>query len=270
MSEYSRPHIGKQQPEHAANAGWFRQFPGAPGTAGVRLYCFPHAGGAASAYVPLSRRLSPDVEVLAVQYPGRQDRRLEPPVTAITELADHIAWQLRPAASAGPYALFGHSMGALLAYETARRLRQWSAPGPVRLFLSGRGAPTRQPSAHDQVTDDTGLRAAIRRLGATDTRMLDDPELAAMVMPALRADYQALASYVWRPGPPLDHPLTVLVGDRDPVVTTEEARAWCSRFTGDFDFRVLPGGHFYLDQKTDEVARVVTAALGAMTKTGRT
>lgn len=244
---------------------WLRTYPHAserPGGAGpgVRLICFPHAGGSASAYVRLARFLAPDCEVLGVQYPGRQDRRRQEAVPDIGWLADAISDEVTEHV-AGRYAFFGHSMGAVVAYETARRLHERGAPGPVRLFLSGRGAPGAVPSLHDLLRTDTELLVAAARLGGTAADLLDDPEVRDMVLPALRADYRALASYVWTPGPVLDVPFTLLIGDSDPVVTVAEAAAW-ERFTAaPTQLRVFGGGHFYLDEHLYAVAGAVTAAL---------
>ncbi|MGX2998285.1 thioesterase II family protein [Streptomyces sp. JNUCC 64] len=241
---------------------WLRRFAERPGE-GPLLVCFPHAGGAASAYVPLARALAPRVEVLAVQYPGRQDRRREAPVTSLVPLAARVAEAVRGelGAQERPYAFFGHSMGAALAYEAARELRRSGGRSPVRLFLSGRGAPGPLPGRDDVVADDAELIARVRRLGGTAGGVLDDPELLEMVLPALRADYRVLGGYRWVPERPLDVPFTVLVGDADPVVTVEEARGWLAESAVPGEFRVLPGGHFYLDGRTEEVAGVVGAAL---------
>ncbi|MEV4437387.1 alpha/beta fold hydrolase [Streptomyces sp. NPDC049555] len=225
--------------------------------------CFPHAGGAASAYVALSRALAPAVDVLAVQYPGRQDRHQEPAVDDIGRLADRLAQEVTAAVAGDgrPYAFFGHSMGAVLAYETARRLEQRSLPGPERLFLSGRGAPRALPNPHDQVRTDAHVLAAIRRLGGTTGGVFQDPDLLAMVMPALRADYRAIGEYAWTPGAALNVPFTVLVGDSDPVVTVVEAEEWAGFSAGRTDVRVFSGGHFYLDHHVGAVAEVVAEAL---------
>ncbi|MFG3498315.1 thioesterase II family protein [Streptomyces sp. NPDC047928] len=253
---------------------WFRRFgqPGDPGPAGrsgaslaggpeadaVRLICFPHAGGSAGAYLPLTRVLAPRLDVVAVQYPGRQDRRREPGVADITELARLVAERLTATSSdSRPYAFFGHSMGALLAYETARALRDRQAPAPVRLFLSARGAPSTAPNPHDSLPDDTAILAAVRALGGTGAAVLDDPELVAMALPALRADYRALASYTWRPGDPLDTPFSVLCGLDDPVVGTAEAARWGEHTRAGSDLTLLPGGHFYLDQRLGDVAELI-------------
>ncbi|MFF5428068.1 MULTISPECIES: thioesterase II family protein [unclassified Streptomyces] len=226
----------------------------------MRLVCFPHAGGAASAFVPLSRALGDRLDVLAVQYPGRQDRRREQPFTSVTAHADALAEALKPL-TGEPYALFGHSMGAVLAYETTRRLTAAGRPGPNRLFLSGRGAPSPHPSVHDRLAGDAEIVAAVRGLGGTGNAVFDDPELLEMVLPALRADYGALGSYHWNGGAPLASPVTVVVGDADPVVTVQEAAGWRDHTTGDFALEILPGGHFYLDERTTDVAGIITTGL---------
>lgn len=238
---------------------WFRRFGPTP-EGRMRLVCFPHAGGAASSFLPLSRALGGRLDVLAVQYPGRQDRRREEPYGAITAHADALAEALEPL-TGEPYALFGHSMGAVLAYETTRRLAAAGRPGPRRVFLSGRGAPSRLPNAHDRLGSDAEILAAVRGLGGTGHAVLDDPELLDMVMPALRADYGALGTYTWDGGPPLDSPVTAIVGDADPVVAINEAAAWHDHTTGDFGLEILPGGHFYLDERTADVCEIITNGL---------
>ncbi|MFJ8046418.1 thioesterase II family protein [Kitasatospora sp. NPDC096147] len=241
------------------NGSWLRRLhtplPGAP-----QLVCFPHAGGAASAYVALARALAPEVEVLAVQYPGRQDRRLEPAATGLAAAAEAVAAELLPRDDR-PYALFGHSMGALVAYETARLLPD--GRGPARLFVSGRGAPSLGPGRADRVRDDTELLARMRLLGGTNGAVFDDPELLALVLPVLRADYRALSGYTWAAQPQLGCPLTALVGDADPVVTVAEAEAWRELTTGPSESEVFSGGHFYLDSAVEQVAKVVRSALRA-------
>ncbi|MGW2558965.1 thioesterase II family protein [Streptomyces sp. NPDC001514] len=248
---------------------WFRQYQRASAS-GHRLFCFPHAGGAASTYVPLARALATAAEVVAIQYPGRQDRRHEPPVESITGLAELIAGELIASfdEDARPYAFFGHSMGSAIAYETARLLEAEAREAvrrPVRLFLSGRGAPTPGPRSSDRLFGDAALIAEIRRLGGTDSGVLDEPELLEMVLPALRADYGALRTYAWVPGPPLHVPFTVLVGDSDPVVPAGDARGWLEHSAVPGEFRMFPGGHFCLDGRTRDVAELVAATLGSAT-----
>ncbi|MCX5151500.1 alpha/beta fold hydrolase [Streptomyces sp. NBC_00320] len=248
------------------NSTWFRRFTTTTTTAnGPRLFCFPHAGGSATAYVQLARTLPADFDVVSVQYPGRQDRYHEEPFTAVAPLVEAVAEELAQELSADPgrpYALFGHSMGALVAFETARLLiARGELPGPQRLFLSGRGAPRPGTSAQYEFYDDADVLAELRRLGGTDQSMLENPEVLELVLPALRADYRALASYDWRGGEPLPAPITTLIGDSDPMVTVQEAATWQEQTRGEFDLKVFPGGHFYLVDQIDQVAAAVTEGL---------
>jgi pyochelin biosynthetic protein PchC len=230
---------------------WIRRFHPSP-QAAVRLVCFPHAGGSASFFHTLSKLLHPQVEVLAIQYPGRQDRRSEPLVPDIGELAERIAEALRPWDDR-PSALFGHSMGAVVAFETARLLPK----EPTALFASGRRAPTsvREDSLH--LADDRTLVAELLRLDATAATLLEDEEMLAMILPALRNDYRAVERYRYRPGPPADFPITALIGDSDPRVTREEAHAWSGLTTAPFTLRAVPGGHFYLSTQWPRLATLL-------------
>ncbi len=238
---------------------WIRRFHPAT-TSGPRLVCFPHAGGSASFYHPLSARLHPNVEVLAVQYPGRQDRRRERPVDTIAGLAQGVF-----AALAGhdeqPMAFFGHSMGAVVAFEVGRLMQARTGVAPVHLFASGRRAPsTHRPGAVHRYSDEA-LVAELIHVGGTDPALLRDQELLATILPMVRSDYRAVETYRYASGAPLACPITVLVGDRDPQTTGEEAAAWRAHGAGEFDLRVFPGGHFFFDVHWGNVAGVVSSAL---------
>lgn len=222
---------------------WIRRFtPGPPGAA--RLICFPHAGGSASFYLPVARALAPVADVIAVQYPGRQERFRETCLTSIDELADRIAEALTPLADR-PLILFGHSMGALIAFEVTRRLESKNLT-PRHLFASGGRAPSRERGESVHTRDDAGIIAEVVALAGTDSAVLADPEILEMVLPAIRGDYQAIETYRHAPGAPLTCPITVLTGDADPRVTPDEAAAWKEHTAGPCDVRVFPGGHFFL------------------------
>lgn len=222
----------------------------------VRLVCFPHAGGSASFYFPVSRALQGDVEVLAVQYPGRADRRAEPCATSITELADGVFEALRPL-SGPPLALFGHSMGAVTAFEVALRLEHQMDAVAVRLFVSGRRAPSRQHGEYVHLQDDQGLLDEVRALNGTDARVLGDEEIMRMSLPSLRNDYRAIESYRGGEGAQVSCPISMLVGDSDPRVTLDDALAWRTHTTAGFDSQVFPGGHFYLGGQQPEVIELI-------------
>lgn len=162
---------------------WIRRFNPGDG-ARTRLICFPHAGGSASFYSPLFRALPPTVDVAGIQYPGRQDRWHEKPIGDVDELADRIAVELEPWTNL-PIALFGHSLGATLAFEVARRLER-DGTVPVALFASGRRAPSRHRNERVHLGSDRDLLAQIKRLHGTDGQVLENEEIVRMIMPALR------------------------------------------------------------------------------------
>ncbi|WP_240777969.1 thioesterase II family protein [Nonomuraea basaltis] len=237
---------------------WIKRFHPAP-DAPARVILLPHAGGAVSAYFKLSAALHPALDAHAVQYPGRQERRHEPPLTDVRLLAAGIADALPD--DGRPTLLFGHSMGALVAFELALLLER-RGTAPHALVASGRRAPStyRDESVHRR--DAAGVAAELRRLSGTDPMFMQDPELFEMVLPALRADYQAVETYQCAADAAVGCPLVVFVGDDDPKTTVEEARAWRRNTTGHFDLRVFPGGHFYLDDQVAEVTDALIALSG--------
>ncbi|MFE4392344.1 thioesterase [Kitasatospora xanthocidica] len=237
---------------------WIRRFHPAP-DARVRLVCLPHAGGSASYWYPMSAATAAGIEVLAVQYPGRQDRRHEPCVETVEALAEQVTEALLPHRDL-PLALFGHSMGAVVGFEVARRLEDLGTP-PVALFASGRRAPSRHRDEDVHLRGVDGIVAELRKLDGTDPRALQDPELLRMILPAVRADYKAVETYRYRPGPPLSCPVDVLVGDSDEKATVDEAGSWRDHTTGGSALHVFPGGHFYLAHHQGEIVRIVTDRL---------
>lgn len=230
------------------------------GEQAVRLVCFPHAGGSASYFHPLSRSLAPAIDVLAVQYPGRQDRYREPCIDDIPRLADRIYQALLPFLDR-PFAFFGHSMGAILAFEVARRCESAMTAWPSRLFVSGRRAPSRHRDEKVHLADDAGLVRELLAVGGTDRRLAADPELLATVLPAVRSDYRAAETYVFAPGPPLTCPITAFTGESDPKATVAEVRDWRAHSTGGFTLRVFPGGHFFIEEYRDDIAEIITGTL---------
>jgi surfactin synthase thioesterase subunit len=224
---------------------------------GVRLVCFPHAGGSASGYFRLSAALPGWAEVWAAQYPGRQERRREPACTDVRVLAGALAGVLAGRLDR-PYVLFGHSMGAVVAFEVALDLRRRGVRGPEMLVASGRRAPsTSRPEAVHRMPD-SGVAAEMRLLSGTDPVFLQDPELFEMILPALRADYEAVETYRPAPNATVVCPVTALVGDHDPRTTIDEARAWGAHTAAAFDLRIFAGGHFFLDECMPEVLNVLT------------
>jgi surfactin synthase thioesterase subunit len=234
---------------------WFRNYAPAP-DASTRLVCLPHAGGSASFYLPVARALSPGIDVIAAQYPGRQDRRSEPCLPSVADLADALVDALIPWCDR-PVALFGHSLGAIVGFEVARRLESHEDVELLRLFASGRRAPltVRDELVHQR--DDDGVLAELKALNGTDASVLGDEEIMRMALPAIRSDYRAAELYRHDGGAPVRCPITVLVGDDDPRTSLEEARCWGRVTAAGIDQHVFTGGHFYLIDHAAEVLEII-------------
>lgn len=223
-----------------------------------RIVCFPHAGGSASFYRPWTQLLAPDLELLAVQYPGRENRYAEPLISTVDEMAVTVARALL-AEPAHDTILFGHSMGAVIAYETLRLLEAEGATHFTRLCVSGRRI-TDFPEKTDLAprTDDE-LLAAMTELGGTQTEVLREPDLREMFLPIIRNDYHLIDTY--RPPndtTPIRADVVALIGDSDPQVDQRQAKEWASVTTGTFEWHEFSGGHFYLIDHAQRVIEVVT------------
>jgi pyochelin biosynthetic protein PchC len=238
---------------------WIRRYHPAPDSDTV-LVCFPHAGGSATFYFPVARALSPRFDVLAVQYPGRQDRWSEPCVDDLPALAEQILPQLLPW-SGRRLALFGHSMGATVAFEVARLLER-SGTVPAALFASARRAPSRHRDESVHQRDDEALIREIKELNGTNSAVLGEEELMRMILPTIRSDFRAAETYRFQGEQTLNCPITALVGKDDPKATVDEADAWREHTTGEFVLKVFTGGHFYLAEQQEAVLKLIAEQLG--------
>lgn len=237
---------------------WIRRFHPAP-EADHRLVCFPYAGGSASYFFAVARALSPSVDVLAIQYPGRQDRRKEPFIDNLPDLADACT-EVLSGWTDRPLAFFGHSMGATLAFEVARRLED---RGTVLtgLFASGRRAPSRVRDEKEHLGSDPQLIKEIKNLGSAESALLDDEEIVSMVLPAIRNDYKAAETYRYSAGPPLNCPVYGLTGDADPKATVDEVESWREHTAAGFELSVFPGGHFFVNEHVPAILELISAKL---------
>lgn len=216
--------------------------------AATRLICLPHAGGAASFFREWGAAVADDVEVWAVQYPGRENRAGEACIDEMDVLVDAVLGGIDPLLDGRPIALFGHSMGASVAHELTRRL-EVRQPGLVqRLFVSSRPGPRHQRVLATAVhlRDDDGLIAELGSLGGTTGAVLADPELRALLLPAIRSDYRLIERYAPASSPRLETPVVALTGAGDDSLDVAEVRAWSEATKGRFRLRVFAGGHFYL------------------------
>jgi surfactin synthase thioesterase subunit len=233
---------------------WCRRYHPAR-NATARLICLPHAGGSAPFFMPVSTALSPAVDVVAMQYPGRQDRRTEQPIDDMAMLADRIYGILLRQPPL-PLTFFGHSMGAIAAFEVIRRLES-NGQDAVRLFASGRRAPSTYRDDKIHLRDDAGILAELRTLSGTASTLLGEDELMRAALPALRADYRATETYRCVADVTVACPITVLTGDSDPKTTLDEAEAWAQHTTSTLDMQVYSGGHFFLTDHADEIIKLL-------------
>lgn len=235
-------------------------------TAGVRLFCFAHAGGGAAAFRPWQRRLAPSVDVRPVLLPGRETRLREKPYRRMAEVLGPLCDGLLPLLDR-PFALFGHSLGAAIAYETAREITARGWGEPLHLFVSARRAPhlpARLPPLHDLPEEE--FLTAVARMGGTPPEVLEHPGLLKAFATALRADFEMHETYVPLPGGLLACPVTALVGARDPQVGTDEMAGWRDTTRGAFALRVVEGDHFYLREATGEPLATIRDELGAVAR----
>jgi len=258
-----------EQPTAGQPAGgaWFgrgRDGGDQDGEAPTVLYCFAHAGGGGSFFQPWRELLEPGVEVRPVVLPGRETRISEPPVTSVTELVEPVARAIEAdvAGRAGDYAVFGHSMGSVVAYEVTRRLEAGPGPDPTCLFVSGRRAP-HLPARHEplHVMPDEAFLDAVVQLNGTPDELLEHDDLIRLLLPTMRADFTVSETYREQPGGRLRCPVAALTGDADPQADLEEMAGWRVTTTGAFTLRVFRGDHFYLIPAMSDVVAAVRATL---------
>ncbi|MER5770628.1 thioesterase II family protein [Streptomyces sp. NPDC001985] len=225
----------------------------------LRLYCLPFAGGSSTFYRSWGTHLAPDVETVTIELPGRGRLTRLPPARHLHTVADSLTPVL--AADREPIALFGYSLGAVLAFEVARRLEAMGR-GVAHLFVCSRAAPhIRSPERPFSRLDRESLIQVLREYGATPEDILNDAALMDHVVPVVRADFAMSESYVPSPGPPLECPVTVFGGDGDPWVSAGQLDGWKRHTSGPCATHLYPGGHFFIDHCRDEVLGTVRTAL---------
>jgi medium-chain acyl-[acyl-carrier-protein] hydrolase len=230
----------------------------------LRMICFPYAGGGASVFRPWVRAMPAAVELLSVQMPGRESRFAEPALPDLDRVLEGLLPALAPRLDR-PFVFFGHSLGALLAFETARALRRQGGPLPIHLLLSGRRAahvPMERRPFHDLPADE--LIGEVRKLNHGGSGMLDDPDMASLALPMLRADFAVHDTYSYRPEPGLDVPFSIFGGLADQTTPVESLREWRVLSTRRTTVSLFPGGHFFLETERRDVLAVVIQRLHEM------
>lgn len=223
----------------------------------LRLFCFPYAGGGASIFRDWPASLPADSEVCPIQPPGREGRLFETPFVHVDALVAALAPEIRPYLDL-PYLLFGHSMGALIAFKLTRLLRAQRIAQPRRLLVSGYRAP-HLPDRHPPVyaLPDSDLIAHVRNLGGAPPAVLEQAELMALLLPSLRADFQLCDTYTYSPEPPLSIPISAFGGVHDSEVSADEIEGWKEHTTRPCAVRMLPGNHFFLQTSRALLLRAV-------------
>jgi surfactin synthase thioesterase subunit/acyl carrier protein len=253
-------------------------------TAAVRLFCFNYAGGGASPFQPWAARLSPSIELLIVEPPGRGSRIHESPVTRLDTLLDRLMPEMRPYLDR-PCAFFGHCLGALTLYETARRLLGNGFPDLLRIFVSGARTPNRIAATgsfeeellgrmladpgfdalrpfHEQPDETFASMLRQFNIWATDD-LLEQRELRTLLLPAIRADFEMAATYRFTPQTPWTVPITCFAGLDDPYVTREQAMEWNRHTSTEFRMHLRHGNHFLVVEDRDFIVATINAELGS-------
>ncbi|MES2355403.1 MAG: alpha/beta fold hydrolase [Pseudomonadota bacterium] len=222
----------------------------------VRLVCFPWCGAGASVYRRLALQLPQHIELLAVQLPGREERFGENRLLRMEQVIAHVIDDLISVFDR-PLVLFGHSLGALIAYEMALALRAKVGREPQGLILSGHGSPSSpEPGSQSlHIASEEDLIVAIRRLGGTPPEIIENIELMRALFPLLRADYEVLETYTHQPQPLLSSRLIACAGEDDLEVSRESMEAWQQYTSEPAKVHWFNGGHFYLSLQPEILAK---------------
>lgn len=245
--------VGRRDP------GWIR-----PGNSvekpAARVVCLPHSGGSAASYHAWVPSMPADMELLAVQYPGRGDRLSDRLVGSVPEMSAAVAAELRQLEPVD-YVLFGHSLGGLVAYETALAMADSGFP-PRYLYVSCCAAPGDETRGSTHLAGDEELWSTVCELGGVDPAIAENDELRQLILPTLRSDIRAMETY--RPSPharPLPCPVRCYHSPQDPLTEGVDMTAWAATTTREFSVRERSGGHFHLWLDTDELVGDIVTTL---------
>jgi len=228
----------------------------------LRLFCFPYAGGGASIYRQWPQALPKEVEICPITLPGREMRLREKSYTRLTPLVEALTEALEPSLDK-PFAFFGHSMGGLIAFETARELRRQGYAEPLHLFISARPAPqiSRADPPLSHLPDASFASELQRRYAGIPAAIFHDPELMALYLPILRADLELLETYSYSAEAPLDYPISTYGGMQDLMVTPDKITPWQKQTTREFNRALFPGNHFFLQSQQTQLLVTLARAL---------
>lgn len=245
---------------HRKTSPWVSVSP-SRGRGRVRLICLPYAGGGSMAYYRWTSRLLPDCDLVRINLPGRETRLREPPLKEGKRLVESIAQEL-VFLTERPYAVYGHSMGALMAFELCREMRRRQLSVPIHLFVSGFRAPHLPPPdlpfAH---LPDNDFLNRVREYGGVPDQIAQNEELLEIFLPILRADFRIVETYAYEEEPPLDCSITAFGGLSDPKVTSDKICAWRLHTKEKFTAHFLPGGHFFVQESESILLKQINQEL---------
>jgi surfactin synthase thioesterase subunit len=245
---------------------WFVRRPGGDHSVAL-IYCFPHAGGSPRAFLDWQAGLADEAQVVAICRPGREHRATEP-APAIGEYIDGAAAAIGAAAEADsrPFYLFGHSLGALVGFEVCRKLAAAGKTVPHHFVASGCSAPSLLPSERVRsIAELAGqeFAEAVGFFGGLSADVIADEEMRDLLLPGVIADFHMAVGYRYQPGPPLDVPVTVVVGRDDPHVRQAQIEPWSREFAAPVDHRLVDGGHFYFETAPATITEILAEIVRA-------
>lgn len=245
-------------------ASWFKIVPPRARRARWRLLCLPYAGGSAGVFRHWSRHLPADVEMVCVQYPGREERMRDPLPTSLQALAAALADAAAPWLGDLPYAVFGHSLGALTGFELARELRRRGAPSPRHLFVSGACGPWINAHAESprHLWPEQAFIEELERMNGTPPELLRDRELMRFLLPTLRHDLGLVDTYACRDEAPLPMPIDAIGGLDDGQVARHELAEWAHEAGAGFRMTMFAGDHFFLHPMAMLICDLIADHLG--------
>lgn len=226
----------------------------------LALFCFPYAGAGTSLYLPWKEHIPSDIDLIAVQLPGHETRMREAPFRRMSPLIAHLADELSEELTS-PHAFFGHSLGALIAFELARELRRRGRRLPTRLFLSARPAPRSQREQPPHLLDDANLIAALSGLDGMKEEVLLNTELMQVFLPVLKADFELDKTYTYESEPPLNCSISAFGGSKDEFAYPELLKGWEDETLKEFKLRIFPGNHFFLERSRNLLLRTIVEDL---------
>jgi medium-chain acyl-[acyl-carrier-protein] hydrolase len=238
---------------------WLRE--SRPPAGACTLVCLPCAGGSANNFRSW-QQYTTMLDVVAVELPGRAARFTEPVITSVDRVVDYLVPELDRLDR--DYALFGHSLGGLIAFELGRRVRELGGRGPRALFVAGCPAPDVPipPPLYDLPRPE--LLAWLTSIGGIDEEVIRTPQLLDVVLPTLRADLAMMDMYAHRAGAPLPWPIFVFAGDADPVVDPRDYLGWSAHTTAECQIETMVGSHFFIDEHVPEIIRRIEFAVLAV------